>query len=41
MKPLWAKLADQLDRIPSHWGVPLLVLAGVVFWIVALKLVWP
>jgi uncharacterized membrane protein len=38
MKPVWHRLADQLDRIPSRWGVPLMLLAGVVFWIVTLKL---
>lgn len=38
MKHVWARVADQLDRVPSRWGLPLLVLAGVVLWVVALKL---
>ncbi len=39
MKHVWARVADQLDRVPSRWGLPLLVLAGVVLWVVVLKLV--
>ncbi|WP_280139007.1 hypothetical protein [Devosia insulae] len=39
MKSVWNRLADQLDHIPSRWGVPLLVLTGLVFWIVALQVV--
>lgn len=41
MKGVWVRLTDQLDRIPSRWGLPLLLAAGIVFWIVALKLVHP
>lgn len=39
MKSGWGRLADQLDRIPSGCGLPLLVLTAVVLWVVALKLV--
>lgn len=39
MKRVWARVADQLDRVPSRWGLPLLVLAGVVLWVVVLRLV--
>lgn len=39
MRKVWARLTDQLDRIPSSWGLPIMVIVGVVFWIVVLKLV--
>jgi len=39
MKPLWERLADQLDHIPSGCGLPLLVLTGLVFWVVVLQMV--
>lgn len=35
MKQLWNWL---LDRIPSGWGIPLLVIIGALFWLAALKL---
>jgi len=39
MKHVWARVADQLDRVPSRWGLPLLVLAGVGPWVAVLELV--
>jgi hypothetical protein len=38
MKHVWARVTDQLDRIPSGCGLPLVVLTGVVLWVVVLKL---
>ncbi len=38
MKPVWHRLADQLDRIPSGCGLPLLLLTSLVFWVLVLKL---
>jgi hypothetical protein len=26
-------VADQLDRVPSAWGIPLLVLVAVLIWL--------
>lgn len=39
MRGVWVRLTDQLDRVPSDMGLPLLVAAGLLFWIVALALV--
>lgn len=38
MKSFWGRVADRLDRVPSGCGLPMLVVVGVVFWIVVLKL---
>lgn len=38
MKPLWERLANQLDHIPSGCGLPLLLLTSLVFWILVLRL---
>jgi hypothetical protein len=34
----WRRVAAALDRIPSRWGIPLLVIVAVLIWIGALKL---
>lgn len=39
MKSVWVRLTDQLDRLPSGCGLPLMLAAGVLFWVVALALV--
>lgn len=38
MRRVWNWLMSQLDRVPSGWGIPLMVVFGLVFWIVVLKL---
>ena len=38
MMGVWDRFTEQLDRIPSRWGLPLLVVVAVVVWVVVLKL---
>lgn len=34
----WNIIAAMLDRIPSGWGIPLLVIIGALFWLGVMKL---
>lgn len=38
MSKLWKWFTDQLDRVPSAWGIPLLVIVAVLMWLGILKL---
>ncbi len=39
MKSPWPRLADQLDRVPSQWGMPIMVVGGAFIWFVAVQLI--
>jgi hypothetical protein len=38
MQRFFRLVAGLLDRVPSAWGIPLLVLVAVLIWLGALKL---
>jgi len=38
MNRLWGWFVALLERIPSAWGIPLLIIVAVLFWLGVLKL---
>lgn len=38
MQHFWRFVAGLLDRVPSAWGIPLLLLVAVLIWLGVLKL---
>lgn len=38
MSKLWKWFTGLLDRVPSAWGIPAMVIAGALIWLGVLKL---